>query len=247
MQTVKSKIKNFIYYYKWHILIIAFFVSVISVMVHQMMTREEYDIRILYAGQKIFSESELTAVPDALTQLGEDYDGNGVKTAQMFDLIIMTDEELNEAYEMGYNPYYLNGSTVKENRETLTFHAMANEFTLLFLSPENYNLLRNHNMLVKLADLGYGEELPAAAMDDYAVLLKELDASVFFSGIGCFPDDTVMCIKRISESKDGKSKADKLQQDHIDLFKKIVAFKLPADYVPPSQQENGAGAEQPVA
>ncbi|MBQ9691913.1 MAG: hypothetical protein IJV70_02000, partial [Clostridia bacterium] len=88
MQTVKSKIKNFIYYYKWHMLIIAFFVTVISVMVHQMVTREEYDIRILYAGQKIFSEAELTAVPDALTQLGEDYDGNGEKTAQMFDLII---------------------------------------------------------------------------------------------------------------------------------------------------------------
>ena len=227
-------------------LIIAFFVSVISVMVHQMVTREEYDIRIMYAGQKIFSEAELTAVPDALTQLGEDYDGNGVKNAQMFDLIIMTDEELQEAYKKGYNPYYLNGATVNENRETLTFHAMANEFTLLFLSPENYNLLRKHNLLVPLASIGYDEELPSAAIDDYAVLLKDLDASIFFTGIGCFPEDTVMCIKRISESKDGKSKADKLQADHIDLFKKIVAFELPDDYVPPSQQENTSGDEQPA-
>lgn len=226
-------------------LIIAFFVSVISVMVHQMITREEYDVRIMYAGQKIFTETERTDIHDALAQLGKDYDGDGVKNAQMFDLIIMTEAELLEAYDAGYNPYYLNTSTINENKETLTLHAMANEFTLLFLSPENYNLLRKHNLLVPLANLGYEEELPAAAIDEYAVLLSDLDASIFFSGFACLPDDTVVCIKRISESKDGKSKADKLQNDHIDFFKSLVAFELPADYVPPSQQENVTGEEQP--
>ena len=228
-------------------LIIAFFVSVISVMVHQMITREEYDIRIMYAGQKIFTQTERTDINDALVQLGKDYDGDGVKNAQMFDLIIMTDDELLEAYDAGYNPYYLNASTVKENRETLTFHAMANEFTLLFLSPENYNLLRNHNLLVPLANLGYEEELPSAAIDEYAVLLSDLDAYIFFSGFACLPDDTLVCIKRISESKDGKSKADKLQSDHIDFFKSLVAFELPDDYVVPSQTENNAGDTQPAA
>ncbi len=234
MQNIKSKISNFIYYYKWYILIILFFVVVIGIMAHQMVSQEKYDMRIMYAGPKIFTEAEKAAVPDALVQLGEDYDGNGEKNAQLFDLIIMNDQELAEAYEAGYNPYYLNGTTVNENRETMTFHAMANEFTLLFLSPENYDLLKKHNILVALKDLGY-EELPYAAIDEYAIRLKDLDASVFFAGFACLPDDTVVCIKRISESKDGKSKADKHQANHIELFKRIVGFELPDDFVIQSQ------------
>ena len=98
-----------------------------------------------------------------------------------------------------------------------------------------------------LANLGYDEELPSAAIDEYAVLLSDLDAYIFFSGFACLPDDTLVCIKRISESKDGKSKADKLQSDHIDFFKSLVAFELPDDYVVPSQTENNAGDTQPAA
>ncbi len=233
MQNVKSKLKNFLYYYKWHILIVAFFVTVISIMAVQMATRDEYDIRVLYAGPEILTDAERAEFTDALIQLGQDYDGNGEKKAELFDLIIMDDKQLADAYDAGYNPYYLNATTVKNNRETLTFHAMANEYTLLFLAEEEYALLRNHNMLVPLKNLGYEEELPYCAADEYAVKLSDMPISKFFKVFGDMPDDTVICIKRISESKDGKSKADKQQSDHIELFKTMVEFKLPEDFVAP--------------
>lgn len=240
MQNVKSKIKNFIYYYKWYMLIALFFIVFITVMVVQMVTKDEFDIKLLYAGPEILSESEENKITDALCELGKDYNGDGDKICDLFNLIIMDEQQLNAAYDAGQNPYFLNMGVINENRDTLTFHAMANEYTLLLLSPENYELLRKHNMLVSLESLGY-EEPPIGAKDEYSVYINQLEIAEFYRVFRTFPEDTVLCVKRISTNKDGESREGIAQKNHIELFKKMVEFKLPDDYVAPEDIENAQG------
>ena len=56
----------------------------------QMATRDEYDVRVLYAGPEILTDAERAEFTDALIQLGKDYDGNGEFTTM--DLAAVTED-----------------------------------------------------------------------------------------------------------------------------------------------------------
>ena len=236
---VKSKIYNFFYYYKWHILIALFFIAILTVLTVQMVTREKYDLRIMYAGNAILSDEDNTELCEALKQFGADYNGDGKITSEVFDLIIMNDEQLQKAYEEGQNPYFLNETTVQESRETFTFQSMAGEYALLFLSPDCYKLLKENGYVVPLDSflepLEEGETEPFTRYDDGAVYLNSLNISVFYSSFAKLPDDTLVCIKKVKTTGKGDSEAEINQKNHIEVFKKILMFELPEDFVPSEQ------------
>ena len=49
-------LENYWYHYKWHTLIVAFFVIMLTVMGVQMCSREDNDIYIIYAGPELISD-----------------------------------------------------------------------------------------------------------------------------------------------------------------------------------------------
>ena len=234
LQTVKSKISNFIYHYKWHTLIVLFFTFVITIMAVQMCTRNEFDLNVMYAGPEIVSDAENAAVEDALLQIAN----NGVdadkqkKNAALYDLLVLNEEQLGQIYEQ-YGAT-VSSQTVQKNRETFYYQVLTDDFFLLFLSPECYTTYRQQDCIVPLKSMGIDQmDIYGMRNDDYSFLLSDLDCSVFYTAFKAFPKDTVVCIKRLNTMNKGNGK--EMQKDHIDLFKKMLAFELPADFIPPEQ------------
>ena len=231
---VRGKIKNFWFYYKWHTLIVLFFVIVIAVMAVQHLGREKYDIRILYGGPAIIGEQTSTEITNAFKSvLAEDYNKDGEKKVELYDLIIMNSDELKGAYEKGVSSYFLNENTVADNVELMNFHASVAEYLIYMVDADYYQKLHDNSVFVALDVFGVkgGERY-----DDCAVYLHSLDFAKLYSVFDVFPQDTLICVKRV-QIKDGKSRAEKLQQNHIKFFKALVEFKLPEEF----EAQNGEG------
>ncbi len=230
----KQRIKNFWFYYKWHTLIVLFFVIVITVMAVQHLGREKYDIRILYGGPAIIGEQTSIEITNAFQSvLAEDYNKDGKKKVELYDLIIMNSDELNKAYENGVSPYFLNESTVADNVELMNFHASVAEYLIYIIDEDYYKGLYDNSVFVKLDVFGVkgGERY-----DDCAIYLHSLDFTELYSVFDVFPQDTLICVKRV-QVRDGKSRAEKLQQNHMQFFKAVVEFKLPEEF----ETQNGEG------
>ncbi len=223
MKSFKEKVANYWYYYKWHTLIVLFFAIVFIVLIVQMVSRPKFDIKVLYAGPVYISDTASAAVTDALGQLiPEDYDGNGEKKAELYDLLIMNEEQLKEADEKGELPP--NISKINENRETLTVTSIAGEYLLYFIDISCYEDLKNNSVFVPRSEYGFDA---GTAYDEYSVYLKSLDFAKFYTAFDVFPDTTLVCIKRVRHDEDGKGGLSDLQRQHIEFLKNAAAFVAP--------------------
>ncbi len=226
----KEKLSNFWYYYKWHTLIAVFFVTVISILVVQMASREDYDIKILYAGPKLVTDTQSAEICSAAEQImTSDYNGDGKKNSVLNHLAIMTDEELEKLYEKGASAYILNPQKINENRNTLTSEAYAGEFLIFLLSEDCYIPLAKAGAFVPIDDLGIkaGERY-----DECAIYLNSLDVSKFFSAFGDLPDDTLLCLRKVRTTDKGNSKQEKSFEYCKEFFIAFAEFKLPEGFEP---------------
>lgn len=94
-----KKIVNFFYHYKWHVIVIAFFVSLTFFLAYTTITKEKGDIRILaFAENRITTSSLYFKTEDisiAFEQYASDYDGNGYIHAEVFYMDMNPDQDSN--------------------------------------------------------------------------------------------------------------------------------------------------------
>ena len=226
-------LENYWYHYKWHTLIVAFFVVMLTVMGVQMCSRDDNDIYIIYAGPKILSDSERNEITDAFQQImSKDYDGDGKKSVDFMDLILMNHDQLKQAYADGANQYFLNEGTVEQAQETLSVQAMAGDYVIFLIDKEWYTNLHNASAFVpftELEALGITSPEGAKKYDDCSYYLNSLDFSKFFSCVDKLPDDTLFCVRRMSTAASikGQESTNRAYDRHMDYYKSILAFKLP--------------------
>lgn len=215
-------------YYKWHILIAVFFIAIFAVLITQAVTKEKFDVKVLYAGPAILTDDERNAVCEALSQqIDSDYNGDGKKNAELFDLILMSNEELSEMYNQGVSDYFLNPSTVKDNRETLSVNAVAGEYVIFMIDVDYYGSLYESGVFLTLDSLGVTS---GTRYDDCSVYLSSLDIAKFYTAFSVFPDDTLVCVKRLSVN--AKEKTALLWEENKRYFKIFTDFRLPEGFTP---------------
>ncbi len=218
MKNFKAKAANFFYYYKWHILIALFFVITISIMVLQMCTKKDDGITVMYAGNAILTDTQSAGIEKAFSDLmGEE---NG---AALYELTIMTDEQLSAAYDNGYSPYLLNREKIRKNRETFGANILSDECFILILSPECFETALSGGALERLSDIGVAEN--GAAVNEYALKLSELGFARQYISFSAFPDDTLICFKRISEINSSRKSKQEMRAECIELFCKMAEYK----------------------
>ena len=219
---------DFWFYYKWHILIVLFFTVIFTTLIAQAVTKEKFDVRVLYAGPAVLTDTEKTAVCDALgQQIDADFNGDGKKNAEIFDLILMNNEELLAMYEKGVSDYFLNPSIISDNKETLSVNAMAGEYVIFLIDTEYYQTLHDNNVFIPLDDMGI---TGGQRYDECSVYLKSLDIARFYTAFNVFPDDTLICVKRLSSNT--KKKYIPIWEENKRYFKLLTEFKLPEGFVP---------------
>ena len=75
------------------------------------------------------------------------------------------------------------------------------------------------------------EDVPDAAYDDCAIVLARTDFGQYFNGVNDLPEDTLICVRRLSTMAKfkGESKTRKAHEANVELFRQVVAFEAPED------------------
>ena len=77
----------------------------------------------------------------------------------------------------------------------------------------------------------FGDDIPESAYDECGIVLSKTDFGQEYNGVNNLPEDTIICIRRISTLKNFKG-ADKTEKHHaayVELFRKIVTYESAED------------------
>ncbi len=229
---IRDWFRNYWYYYKWPVIIAAFFLGVVIFCIVQTGDREKYDVCILYTGPHRFEVGEKESLASSFAQImAEDYDGNGKKNVQIVDMTAYTDDQIREALgtsddptlAIQYAPY-----TVDNVRKSFSQQAFSGDTVICIVDVYWYELLREADGLVRLEEiLGYR---PEELVDDYAADFGSLPFSSFFESAGKLPEGTVICFRRLPTASafTGRKAAERNYENSKKLLREIFSFELPS-------------------
>ena len=221
---IKYWFQNYWYYYKWPVLLIAFFAGVIVFCAVHSTNREKTDVNILFVGPHFFAVGEKGTLEENLSQMmKEDYDGDGKKTVSVIDMPAFSDAEIQEAVGtsddinalMQYYSY-----TYDQVEKNFSQQVFAGDAAICLVAPHWYKLLKDGGGLAPLEDvLGYR---PEGLIDDYGVKLSTLPAAEFCH----LPEDTIVCFRRLSTASafTGREEAQRKYDISIVMLKDMFAF-----------------------
>ena len=99
-------LENFLYHYKWHTIVALFLIVTITICSVQMCSKDSYDVYVMYAGSRDIKSmknegdvSEFSKVYKSLTEVTEDFDGNGENMPSLEALYMLSSEEIKKIEE----------------------------------------------------------------------------------------------------------------------------------------------------
>ena len=231
-QTFSQWFENFWYHYKWHSLIALFLVFTITVCSVQMCQKESYDVHVMYVGgYEIERKSDTTATPQyqtvvsSITRAAGDYDGNGTVTVNLRDLFVLTNAEIEKIEaEKGIEVNY---TLINENLDIFTQNISISDYYVCFLSKaiyDEYNTVSGVEIFHDLAPY-VNEGTDLEFYTNSAIYLSSTGFATM-PGIKDLPDDTVVCLRRITlvASHFNKDKAEEQFSRAEKLIKEILNF-----------------------
>ena len=211
-------LENYWYHYKWHTLIVGFFLLTVIVCLVQCMQREEKDVGVTVACNITLTESQSKALEDALSAaVGEDYDKNGRKQATALLYSIFNEDQLKEIYT---EPDPVTGEPIFDNSgyqvakqhnaeriENLQTYIMTGDCGVWFVSPYVYETMMKDKLpVVRTVQLG--------ATDFYR----------YYDALKVLPEDTLMVLIRPVM---GYMAKDQNYQRAESFFLAVESFKMP--------------------
>ena len=227
----ESKARIWLRHYKWYLLIALFFAVVITVMAVQTCTRQDYDMTVMYAGPAVIPDGKDAEIERIFSQICPDNDGDGTSEVLFYDLLIMSQEEINSAYDKGHSSSAMNAGTIQNAKDAFQLNILADEHFVMLLSPERYEVMRSNGALEPLTALG----LSAVGTDGYAVKFADTDLARMYPAFSVIPEDTVLCFKRISDVNATDKKTLDRRADAIAYFTALVNHKAPEGFVFPGE------------
>lgn len=232
----KTKIGSFLenvwYHYKWHIIIITFFVAVLGICFVQCATTERPDILMTYAGGYSMSGEEKSSVDKLFTDLASK-DQETPTSVFINPYSIYTEEELramyygdgtdqaqNSAAVMAYNS--AKQSNLNDLTNLSTF-LMTGESAILLVSEWVYQtkLESNPERMVALNTIWQTEV--ENAYDAYAIKFSQTDLYQKYEVLQFLPEDTLLVL--LQPTFAGEISHEEVYATHKQLFCKIVEFK----------------------
>ncbi len=221
-------IENYWYHYKWHTLIAAFFIVIGAVCLGQMLSRESYDAYLMYAGGSYFTVNEEQAVLKAFSNIAEDYDGNGKCSLCLTKLIVLSEEQLEQARAQAKTEDSALAYNFQDRRETLEqfdFEIMSGKSYLCLLSEDMYKRCKGKDRFVPVAELA--DVAAESLYDDYTIRLSETEFGQYFSeALSVLGDDVLVCLRHISATDGQNRHAAAEYKNYQELFRSLVQFSV---------------------
>lgn len=186
---------NFWYHYKWTVIVVAFFATVLVVCTVQMVSKPSYDTHMVLGSPYLMDNEERADFEKLLSDMcPEDFNGDGKKQVSLTVYHIYSDAEY-EAEKESDEHFGINVQYNNDERGRLTNQTMSGEVSVYLLSPSLYVNLRDNHRLKSLAELYPDGNLPAGALaDGYGITLGETDFYKYHPAAQVLPANTVLCI-----------------------------------------------------
>ncbi len=218
--TPREWIENYWYHYKWPTLVGLFFVFVFLVGIVQCATRVDGDVIVMYSGSKSLSLDSMHLMESTLAEvMEEDYNEDGVKYVQYLENVVIVDDFTG--VDQNGNEQVLIDKT--EQIESYVTQVAAGDAQIYLLSPDVYDELSKHGVLVSLDEI-YGK-VPVEAHDSCSYQLSKLDA-YSLPGLRELPEDTLICLRRAKTL--GVFDAAEAEEEHRyakELFCSLIEYK----------------------
>ena len=221
--------ENFWYHHKWKTILIAAAALIVAVCMAQLLSRETPDAYLLYAGPAYLTAREVQAISADCKLVMEDSNGDGKKGLSILDINYLTAEQIEEkkrqAQAEGVD-LTIDGAGNTAQYERFELEMIAGESAVCLLDPALYENVRKAGGLVPLSEVFAGT--PPHAVDEYGIAFGETDFARTFSSMNVFPQDSILCLRRVtSVSRLKGKKAERLQAWQTDFFTAIVEFTAP--------------------
>lgn len=221
-----EKFDNFWYYHKWHVILTAFVVFVLSVCIAQSCTREVHDSDVLYAGPRAYTAEEREQAGGELSDLAST-ELNERKNIGLITYNVMSKEQIQELkdrlgeYNAAEKEDLLVDTSYYTSEQELYYSAlMTGHYAVLLVDEWLYEkLATDEGRLRKLSDVFV--TVPDSAFDEYGIRFSE---TAFYKNselFGDLPDTTVLCL--LSPYVMGSTSKKNTYSQMVDLFVKMAA------------------------
>lgn len=225
--TEYNKAENFWYHHKWAVIFVAFFLVCAIVLIPQF-GNAPADSSVMFAGPYVLGETT-EEIRKVFTSLMEDYNEDGDKVLRFTSMRCYSDEQLailGEETDADGNKY--KNSTAFANllnsnhQECEAFYKIVflDEFVIYLVDPFLYEEVKAADGWLPLSEVfDYTVE---QAIDDTGIRFADTAFAQYYSCFAELPEDTVLCIRRVSTVSNKKGKI--RHGYNVDLFRAIVEF-----------------------
>lgn len=226
---VMKWLDNFWYHYKWTVIVVLFFVSVITVAIVQFATAPEYDIHIVYAGYYRMDSAERARFEDTFNGIcPRDFDGNGEKLVNIRDFQIYSEQEIIEEqsrYEAESDRFEINRKYNADEFNSFSNYILTGDSSVYIISPSLYENLKSANRLAPLSELYPNGNLPVGAMEDgFGIAFGETDFYRYNPSMQVLQDDLVLCI--LKPNLVGANSEDKTYGEAKEFFHAVADYRV---------------------
>ncbi len=220
-QNIGKWLENIWYHYKFQILAGAVLLFTVIISTAQLVTREEYDYCLLYAGPRNIAVQDLAYMEKAVEAVADDRSGDGTVSVTIDDIVMLSPEEQREAMEAGIA---INGEFLNNTMDNFYQQIIGGDAVICLLSPYMYEFVHDADGFLPLKEVF--DEVPESAFDECAVVLADTEFGQSFNGMDDLPKDTLLCVRRLSTMAKlkGEKKTRAAHEASVELFKRMVEY-----------------------
>ena len=229
--TEYDKPKNFWYHHKWAVILLSIFVFAIIVFATQTVGKSTPDASIMYVGPYVPGVNA-ESIEEAFGFITEDYNDDGetafrfafircYNPAQLEKIRLEEDEEGNTMDDLNYSRLVQYNGEQKESFQRIIF---LDEFAIWLLDPAFYEEVRAVDGFMPLSEIFPDEQVIPEAIDKTGIRFMETEFAKYYDCFAEMPEDTVLCIRRLSTAAGKKGK--EAHAYSIEMFRAIVEFTV---------------------
>jgi len=205
---------NYWYHYKWHTIIVSFFLVIGTISFVQLFNKESYDAYVMYVGDAAVPDTQYYDIVNSLKDVSSDYDGDKKHNINFSKTVFISDPENDMA------------STVNASAMQYLSNLVVQPYYIYLMDEEVYKIYKDNDIFVPISELV--PDLPEDwYYDDTAVRFDKTDYANSFPGVDKLGENTLIVIKIMpySNSKRVLAREREYYDNHLDMLKNILSYR----------------------
>ena len=205
---------NYWYHYKWHTIIVSFFLLIGTISMVQIFNRETYDAYVMYVGDAVIPDTQYYDIMQSLKEVSSDYDGDENHTINFSKTAFITDPENDMA------------SSVNASAIQYLSNLVVQPYYIYLMDAEVYKLYQDSDIFVPISEIV--SDIPEDWFyDDTAIYFDRTDYANSFAGVDNLGENTLLVIKIMpyASSKRVAAQERRAYDNHLDMLTNILSYR----------------------